>query len=50
MDPLKSALDQEGRQGFQCMRKLLCFDTKNGLKFNITKPCQYKLVSKKGHV
>ena len=25
----------------------LCFDTYNGLKLNITKPCHYKLVSKK---
>ena len=28
----------------------VCFDTYDGLKLNITKPCQYELVSKEGHV
>ena len=27
----------------------ICFDTYYGPKLNITKPCHYKLVSKKGH-
>ena len=27
----------------------ICLDAYDGLKLNITKPCQYELVSKKGH-